>query len=370
MKLLILTNHGPEDASARQRIHEYVPALAAAGFSVSIHPFTDAALFGVQQRKGLWSRKVREMMRATQRRLASLALVGDADVVMVHREAFPFGPPWLESWVARRARSFVYSFDDALYAPYPYAHGLTKRALYALKYGRNLAPVMRRAHAVVAGSETLADYARQHCSRVAVIPTAIDADRYRPARVSREDEQVVIGWIGSPSTSWHLKGIDGALRRVSRMYGERVVFSFVGDSALTPAVPGARVVAWCQERELADLQSFDIGLMPLDDSRWTRGKCAYKAVQYMAVGIPVVASPIGAASDVVRQGATGLLASTEDEWVSALSKLILDRALRQQLGAAGRAAVRSHYSLAATAGQLIDVLMNAARSGQTRAAPR
>lgn len=365
MRVLCITNHPIEDASCRYRIFEYLPHLRRLGFDVEVHPFTDPGLYARIHQTGHPFSKLARFGWCTFRRLARLPHIRNADVTLLHREAFPFGPPLLEAFITRYSRASIFSFDDALYAPYPYATGARRRLLYRLKYGRNLARVLSSSSAVIAGNEILAQYARRHNQRVHVIPTAIDTDRYT-LRSSRDGNSgVTIGWIGSPSTSVYLKGIEGALIDVASRSKARVRFTFIGDPSLKMDLPNLEVRPWRLNTELSDLQSFDIGLMPIDDSEWSRGKCAFKAVQYMAVGTPVIASPVGAACEVVRDGQTGFLASDTAEWKESMRTLIDDEGLRRHMGLNGRAVVVHNFSIESTLPDLIDVLYQARDASRT-----
>ncbi len=335
------------------------------GFEVEVRPFTDEALFALIHEKGKDVEKASRLAIAAVRRLRVLAQARRADIVVLHREAFPFGPPLLERALARSVRRLVFSFDDALYAPYPYSGSGLRRVQYRLKYRRNLGSVMSRSTAVIAGNETLAAYARQFSQHVQVIPTAVDTDNY-PVKTCESDGAVTIGWLGSPSTSVYLKGIEPSLKAIEERHGSRVRFRFIGDAGLRLDLKNLEVLPWRQGVEISDLLSFDIGIMPLLDSEWTRGKCAFKAVQYMAVGIPVVASPIGAAVEAVIADETGYLARSGREWFADLNRLVQEPTLRLRLGANGRSHAERRFSTKSTLPMLVDVLENAGRSSGTR----
>jgi len=342
-------------------VYQYLPYLQNLGFDVEVYPFTDPQLFQAIHRNGGNVAKLGGLGSAVIRRLSLLRRMADVDVVFLHREAFPFGPPLLEMTLARHCKSVVFSFDDALYARYPYATGLSRRVAYRFKYGRNLGTLISRCAAVVAGNDVLARYARQYNERVEVIPTAVDTIHYAGrGSVARKPDVVTIGWMGSPSTSIYLRQIEGSLQKIEGRYGSRVQFRFVGDPAFHTTLRSAEVRSWNASTEISDLEGFDIGLMPLLDSEWTRGKCAFKAVQYMAAEAPVVASPVGASEAVVREGVTGMLAKSPDDWVNALSSLIEQPRLRELLGKNGRAWVEERFSVKATLPALVKVLTEAA----------
>jgi glycosyltransferase involved in cell wall biosynthesis len=215
--------------------------------------------------------------------------------------------------------------------------------------------VIRGASAVIAGNEYLARYAREANSNVTLIPTVVDVARYLPCTRKRgHDGRLVVGWIGSPSSAGYLLERIEALRRFCRNASARLVLVGSGPIEL-PGVP-VEVRSWREDAEVAEIQRFDIGIMPIPDTPWARGKCGFKLIQYMACGVPVVASPVGANVRIVDDGQNGFLAGTDDQWVAALSTLAASSLRRQQFGMAGREKVVRRYSLDVAAPLLAGVL--------------
>jgi glycosyltransferase involved in cell wall biosynthesis len=259
------------------------------------------------------------------------------DLVLVHRESLPVGPPWVERILGSAGVPYVFDFDDAIYLR---ASSDANRRLAWLKYPSKTATVVRNARVVIAGNEHLANWARRSAADVVVIPTAIDTDVYRPAPPRMGP--LCVGWSGSPSTIQHLEQLAPVLSELQRERGVRL--RIIGDSGYT--IDGAAVdaVPWREASELEDLRAIDIGVMPLPNDEWARGKCGLKALQYMALGIPAILSPVGVNRAIARDGAA-LLASTAAEWRSALRALLDDEQLRVRTGRAGRVRVESEYSL-------------------------
>jgi glycosyltransferase involved in cell wall biosynthesis len=242
----------------------------------------------------------------------------------------------------------VVDYDDALFHQYDQHRSAWVRRLL----GGKIARVMRGAHLVTAGNAYLADYARRAgAPRVEIIPTVIDLERYPPAGVRpASDTPFTIGWIGSPSTAKYLLAIAPALAEVCA--GGRGVVRLIGAGPVDlPGVP-VEVLPWNGSTEVEELKRFDVGIMPLPDEPWERGKCGFKLIQYMACGLPVVASPIGVNMEIVEQGVNGYLAETTAEWVQALNTLLLDADLRKRMGQAGRKKVEQEYSLQVTGPRL------------------
>jgi glycosyltransferase involved in cell wall biosynthesis len=345
-KLLVLAKYGRRAASTRYRFTQYFPALEAAGFQAEVSPLLDDDYLGARFAGRI---PLQPLLRAGARRWRDLLRAGDFDAVLLNYEAFPYLPAIFESLLATRA-PVVLDIDDAIFHRYDLNPWL--RPLLGGKI-RRVASLCRVA---IAGNEYLADHLRPAQPDVRVIPTVVDTSLYLPAGQSLT-EVPVIGWIGSPSTAEYLRAVLPALREVADGRTARLVF--VGAGARS-GIEGAELRDWAESREIADVQGFDIGIMPLPDDPWSRGKCGFKLVQYMACGLPVVASPVGVNPGIV--GKAGLLASSPEEWKQALLKLLGNPALRQELGAAARERAVAEYSLQRWSPAFVRSVTDAARN--------
>lgn len=350
MNVAFLTLAARGGASPRHRVYQYLPLLERAGIRCAVFPAVSARIsrrfYATGTRRGNASYQALELGR----RLGQLVRLRRFDVVVVQKAALTVGLRGLDALVQAACRRLVVDVDDAVHLGPPHRLPTWLRLVEDVTQPARL---VARADRVVAGSEALAAALRPLNPRVSVLATAVDTDRLVPA-ARRGNGVPVIGWIGSPSTAPYLGLLDTVLRRLART--TRFLLRVVGGPP--PVLPGVAVEAraWTAERELADLQAFDIGIMPLPDTPWARGKCGLKAVQYMAVGIPVVCSPVGAAPEIVRHGREGFLAATPQEWEEALAALLADPRLRAALGAAGRARAEQRYSLRVNAGRLAAIL--------------
>jgi len=358
--ILFLTAYPEGDASCRYRIHPFAPYLENAGYECTIAPFATDKLFHSIKRRGGLAAKSIEMLRCAARRLALLPRVEDHDIVFIHRDAFPFFSPAIENLVLKRAKrsrrktKVIFSFDDAIYAGHEDVSTLSHPRLYRWKHGRGYDEVMRSADHVIAGNRILADYARQLNAATTVIPTVVDCGKYQMRAIDVDSSRpITIGWMGSPTTAPYLRMIEPALQRIEKTHGAKVQFRFVGCPEYTPDLDRVTSVPFRLETEIQELQQFDIGLMPLPDTAWSRGKCAFKAIQYMASGVATVASPVGITPEVVHDGATGFLASTSQQWVAALDQLIVSASLRSRIAIEARRCIETNYSLQAWAPPLI-----------------
>ena len=352
MNVLFLPKYGPKAASTRHRYLQYFPHLESEGISCHASPLLDDAYLAKKFETGRTPPV--DALRGYTHRLLALTGARRFDLAMVHCELFPYLPSWGEAILPRLGVPYVYDFDDAIFHNYDQSRLSVVRALFSGK----LARVARGAALVTAGNEYLAAWSRRFQRRVEVLPTVVDLARFPRVSPARAPGPFVIGWIGSPSTAPYVSLVAEALAQVSRGDSARVVLVGSGPVDL-PGVP-VEVRPWSEATEAADIGRFDVGVMPLPDTPWARGKSGFKLIQYMAGGLPVVASPVGANRDIVEHGVNGFLAGTAEEWVSALETLRADPGLRDRMGRAGRERVRQRYSLAVTAPRLAGWLREAA----------
>jgi glycosyltransferase involved in cell wall biosynthesis len=350
------TKYDREAASTRQRVLQYLPHLAAAGIEVEVHPLLDDAYVRALASGAAASRS--SIAAAYARRLRQLLRPQATDLIWVYAELFPWLPASFERLAFRAGKPLIYDYDDAFFHPYDdHANPLVRRAL-----GGKLKPLIAGAAAVCAGNSYLRQYADQAGGETIVLPTVVDIDQYAPAG-SRPDRPLTIGWIGSPSTWAFVRPLLPLLAELCRTRG--IAFSAVGAGAAAEAdgFDGLTLSSWSEASEITAVQAMDIGIMPLPDEPWARGKSGYKLVQYMACGLPVVASPVGANASIVADGETGLLATDEAQWRAALTRLIDDPALRAAMGQAGRARAVESYSLQTHAPRLVEVMRRAVKVG-------
>ena len=351
VKILAFPRYTTSGASSRVRMFQYIPLLRAANINVRWSPLLDDAY--VQQLYLAGSRSVRAVLSAYRKRLTQILTAHDHDAVWLQKELFPWVPTWLDLALMGR-RPYVVDYDDAVFHNYD-AH---RSAVVRRIYGSKIDSVMRRAHTVVVGNGYLAARAQTAgARRVEILPSVVDATVY-PIHDVQADKPFRIGWIGSPVTQRYLEPLLPVLREILVLEGD--TFVTVGAHRDLRMLPGHLNVAWKEETEAAEVSRFDVGVMPLPDEPFERGKCGYKLVQYMACGVPVVASPVGVNRTIVRHGETGFLASTAEEWSRALRMLREDPALRRGMGAAGRTLFEREYSLQSTAPRLVEILRNAA----------
>jgi glycosyltransferase involved in cell wall biosynthesis len=272
------------------------------------------------------------------------------DLIVIEKEIFPFLPAWAEWWLNRLRIPFIADYDDAIFHNYD----LSPHPLVRLFLGRKIARVMHRAEAVVCGNEYLAAYARRAgVRRVIVLPTVIDTGKYLPRSVLPQG-RVVIGWIGSPTSLKYLLALKPVLSSLVSRYP--ICIHIVGGAGGIGLGDAEKVLVWSEATEVEVISGFDIGIMPLEDSPWERGKCGYKLIQYMGCGLPVVGSPVGVNEAIILEGVNGFKPGNAKAWEDALERLIGDAGLRERLGHSGRKLVEERYSLDGATAQWLQEL--------------
>lgn len=351
MKILLLCRYDESGASSRFRFFQYLPYLQAQGFEIEVAPFFDSTY--VQRLYAGESTAWEKILKSYVRRLKVLFYTQKYDLIWLEKELFPWMPAWFEIFLKKHRTPYVVDYDDAWFHLYDkHRLGTVRRLL-----GKKIDVVMRNAALVIAGNEYLADRAyRSGSTRVEILPTVIDLERY-PVVPRVPHQGFVIGWIGSPSTSHFMKLVQPALKIMSQEPGVSVVT--VGAGSLD--LEGVRIERrpWFAETEASEIQKFDVGIMPLPDTPFERGKCGFKLIQYMGCSRPVVGSPVGVNQQLIQYGLNGFQASNTEQWVTALSRLKNAPELRIQMGNSGRTIVENEYCLQVAAPQLKTLLQEA-----------
>ncbi len=345
-RVLALPRYTHKGASSRLRTLQYIDELSNHGIEFRLESLLDDVYLSdlYAGRDTQWCR----VIKAYARRASLRRIVRSFDVVWLEKEAFPWLPAMTERMLLGYTPTVV-DYDDAIFHRYDQHPSRWVRSVL----GKKIDAVMRGASTVIAGNDYLADHARRAgARRVEIIPTAVDLRRYA-VRAPRRDTGFTVGWIGTPQTAVYLRDIASALRRFGETGSVRYVF--IGcPVGLDLGFPyEARV--WSEATEAADLASLDCGLMPLRDGPFERGKCGYKLIQYMACGVPVIASPVGVNRQIVSPE-NGFLATSPDEWLEALRNLRSDASAARRMGSVGREVVEARYSTRVVAPRLEAIL--------------
>ncbi len=351
-RVLFLTPYPPHCApSQRLKFEQYYTYFEDRGIQVVVSPFVCSALWKILYNRGHLFKKILFTFYGYLRRLRDFFRAHKFDAMYLHLWAVPFGPPWFEEALARRGTTILYDIDDLIYLPR--ASQANTFATWFRKEKR-IARIMQAARHVIVSSEYLRSFAIRYNPFVTRISSTIDTDTYYPRIHSVRANSVTIGWSGSHSTSSYLHLLAPILQQLSSTFDVKILV--IGDAQFR--MEGVKLEArpWNLKRETLDLREIDIGIYPLPDEEWVLGKSGLKALQYMGVGVPVVASAIGSACDFIRHGENGFLARTTDEWVECLSRLILDPDLRRRIGSAGRLTVEEYFSVKVNAPVYLSIL--------------
>jgi glycosyltransferase involved in cell wall biosynthesis len=339
--LFICLHRTHRSPGQRFRFEQYLTYLNENGYdcrlSILLNEKDDKAFYS----KGKFSKKVLIYLKTLLTRTGDWFRMNRYDIIFIFRDALMTGSTFFEKRFARSKAKLIFDFDDAIWLQNV---SEANKKLAFLKNSSKTATIIGLSDLIFAGNQFLADYAAQFNKNIVIVPTTIDTDIYVPQpRLS--NGPVCIGWSGSFSTIQHFATAIPVLKEIKEKFGDAVKFKIIGDANYYCAELDTQGVAWKAATEIEDLCEIDIGIMPLPDDEWARGKCGLKGLQYMALGIPTLMSPVGVNSEIIRHGVNGYLPSANAEWVAAIAELIKDRELRNRIGKAGRQTVIDNYSV-------------------------
>ncbi len=354
MKILILLPHPIESPGPRFRIYQYLPYFKKAGIEYTVGVFLNSVEYAriYNDPSASLFEKSNALIKGILRQLHKISDIKSYDGVMIYREAMLLGGPWIERYISKKGIPVIFDFDDAIWIPVKSQTGISPFLKRLVKSEQKFDEIMKLSAHIIAGNEYLTQHARLLNNNVSVIPTVVDTDYYKPVAQTKEQQQnLVIGWIGSGSTAMYLKLLDNIWKQLPQPYRLNVI-----GGIYNPAGIQTNTIKWSLNTELSEMAKFDIGIMPLSDDEWSRGKCGLKALEYMAMGIPCVASSVGVNTDIIKDGVNGFLAKDEKDWIEKVTLLIENPELRQRLGMAGRKTVEQRYSVKVWAAKYIKLI--------------
>ena len=362
IEIVALVPYPPDTTpSQRFRIEQWRGPLEETGIRVRLAPFADRRLMNLLYKPGRSAQKIAGMIAGFARRIGDVATAGRGDAILIHRGAWLAGPALLERLLMVWRKPIFFDFDDAIYLRHTSG---ANRLFDWLKFPGKTAALCQMSSLVVAGNDYLATYARKHNRRVVVVPTSIDTDLYMPTERDDCSHRVVIGWTGSTTSMTHLEMFAPVLRK---LLAHRDVEIRV-QSNQPPVLSGVPFVfqPWRIATEVNEIRAFDIGIKPMPDDPWARGKCPMKELQYMALGIPAVCSAVGTSAEAIQDGENGFLANSAEQWFERLTRLVDDVPLRRKIGLAGRQTVEERYSKKVCAARFAEAIRSAVEDGHGR----
>ena len=332
----------------RFRYEQYLSLLKENGYHLSIFPFLSVATNNILYKKGNFGKKTIGVLAGFIRRILYLPLHLQADFIFIFREATPLGPPFIE-WILAKVfrKKIIYDFDDAIWLPNT---SNENKIISWLKWHSKVKSICRWSYKVSCGNEYLCAFAKSYSSSVVLNPTTIETDdlhnplKNKSKLEKSQSEKITIGWTGSHSTIKYLSLVEKVIQRLEKKISN-LEFIVIADTKPLLNISSLHFIPWSKENEVESLLKIDIGIMPLTDDLWAKGKCGFKALQYMALQIPVVASPVGINNKIIDPGINGFFASSEQEWIISLTKLLQDAQLRYTMGKQGREKILKGYSV-------------------------
>lgn len=354
MRVLYFTKYSRQGASSRLRSYQYFPKLEKQGIQVEVSP-----LFNDKYLDQVYSGKTPKLLVviAYLIRLVAIFKISNYNLIIIEYELFPYLPPFFEKALGLFGVKYIVDYDDAIFHNYDkQPNNLIRKCL-----GNKIDTVMKYSSCVIAGNAYLADRAKKAGAKhIEIIPTVIDQRRYRQKK-NFSTSKLKIGWIGSPSTFKYLKSVASISERFGQ--GKNVEIHIVGSNEKLRLKNVKEIYYdWDENTEVDTILNFDVGIMPLENTLWAKGKCAYKLIQYMACGIPVIASSVGMNELVIDHGKNGFLAENEDEWIGALNALYENPELQKKMGENGLKKINEIYNLETQSKKLIGIIKEVSKS--------
>jgi glycosyltransferase involved in cell wall biosynthesis len=333
----------PENVSPCQRFRFelYKELLEENGFNVTPKAFLNRSEYDIIHQSGFLFAKFSAVIKGYFRRITLLYGIKKYNFIFLQREAAPLGPPVFE-WLYCKVYKIkvIYDFDDAIWVPHTSDNN---SIVLKLKNVSKVKKICTWAHKVSCGNQFLCNYARKYNNNVVYNPTCVDADSVHNILANHDVKRITIGWTGSFSTLIYLAMLEPVLERLQQKYDFDI--KIICNQSPSLRLRNVQYVKWNAQNEVPELASCQIGLMPLTNDEWSEGKCGFKLIQYLSLGIPSVASPVGVNKIIIEEGVNGFLCITDDDWYNAIEKLINDAEVRIKMGIEGRKKIINQYSL-------------------------
>lgn len=354
-KVLFLTLHRKDRSPGQRFRHEqYLDYLAENGFEIVYSHMLNEKQDQIFYGRGGILKKMNVGISSLFKRIKDVFRANKFDYIFIYRDAFFFGIAF--EWLFKHSKAkLIFDFDDSIWLR---DENPNQSLFQRLKNPSKTSKIISYCDSIVAGNEYLKKYALQYNENITIIPTTIDTQEYSPIASNKKNNPICIGWSGSFSTIKHFESALEPLKSISERYGDKIKFKVIGDGNYKNEYLRVRGLPWKKDTEIEDLCDIDIGIMPLPNDSWSEGKCGLKGLQYMALGIPTIMSPVGVNADIVKDGENGFLAAIDEEWVEKISLLIEDKDLRERMGKAGRKTVEDRYSVEANKTKWLEIFQD------------
>lgn len=343
-KILFIVSHRKNRAPGQRfRFEQYIDYLNQNGFQCDISFLLSEKDDKILYKEQRYFEKSLVAVKCFGKRITDLSRASHYDIIFIYREAFMLGTTFFEKRFKKSGAKIVFDFDDAIWL-----HDISEanKKFSWMKRPEKTADIVALADMVFAGNSYLAEFASFYNHNIKLVPTTIDTNEYCVSTSAQIDnERICIGWSGSITTIKHFEYALPILEKLKTKYQNKICFKVIGDASYVNQSLGIQGKAWSKENEINDLREFDIGIMPLPNDEWAKGKCGLKGLQYMALEIPTIMSPVGVNKEIIRDGENGFLAESTDEWINKLSLLLESKELRNRLGKNGRQTVVEKYSV-------------------------
>lgn len=352
-KILAIVQHRKgRSPGQRFRFEHFINSLEEAGYEIVFSNIISEKDDIIFYSKGKYFAKLFIVIKSFFHRLRDLKTAKNCDIVYVYREAFMLGTTYFEKRFSKMKAKLIFDFDDAIWIN-DTSEG--NQNIKWLKKPQKTADICKYADLVTVGNKYLAEYAEKYNSNVKIIPTTIDTDYHKP-QIKIETNNICIGWTGTTTTLKHFEKAIPFLKQLKNKYGDKIYFKVIVNSDSWDKDIDVKLVKWSRENEIRDLSEFDIGIMPLPNDEWSKGKCGFKGLQCMAMGIPVVMSPVGLNKEIINHGENGFLCDTDEEWFSCISSLIEDKTLWNKFSENGKKTVLNSYSVKVYKNEILEML--------------
>lgn len=353
-KILAIVQHRRDRSPGQRfRFEHFIPALEKAGYEVIFSNIINEKDDAIFYSRGNYFAKLRIVIKTFFHRLRDIKTARNCDLIFIYREAYMLGTTYFERRLAKTGVPVIFDFDDSIWLNDTSAGN---QNLAWMKKPEKTGNICKLASLVTVGNEYLAEYARQFNNNVFILPTTIETNYHSPSKSEKSTDSICIGWTGTSTTLKHYDIAIPVLKKLKEQYGDRVYFKVIVNSFEWARDIDVKLVQWTKQNEIEDLCEFDIGIMPLPNDKWSKGKCGFKGLQCMGLEIPVVMSPVGVNTEIIKNGVNGFLANNEEEWFDILCKLIDDSQLRKTTGKNGRKTVEENFSVNVWESKFIDVL--------------